>query len=127
MIDKYRDIPYIAGGRDLNGLDCWGLVRLVRIDMGRDDLPLFDSVNPLNKKLFTKSKESCVLDFGLAKTAVKEGAIACGFRGRLCYHVGIVIIANGRYMVLETDENTGVVLTGIERFKSNYSRVEFYD
>lgn len=127
MINKYRDVPYVKHGRDLDGLDCWGLVRLVRIDMGYDELPLFDSVDPLDKRLFTVSQGRCILDFGLQLSSVNQGAIACGYMGRLCYHVGIVVSADGRNMILETDEKTGVCLTTVSRFENRYSKVEYYD
>ena len=127
MIEKYRSIPYVKGGRDLAGLDCWGLVRLVRSEIKGDLLPEFDGVDPLDKRALTKSKESCVIDFNLKQVDIKSGAIACGFTGRLCFHVGIVIEVDGRLFILETDEGTGVVLTSPQMFKSRFSKVEYYD
>lgn len=127
MIEKYRNIPYVKGGRDLAGLDCWGLVRLVRNEIKGDLLPEFNGVDPLDKRNLTKSKESCVIDFDLKRVDISSGAIVCGFTGKLCFHVGIVIEVDGRLFILETDEGTGVVLTSPQMFKSRFSKVEYYD
>lgn len=128
MIEKYRLVPYGKRGRTIqDGLDCWGLVRLIRMDLGYSELPLFNGVDPLDKRLFTQSASSCIELCELVKSDIKQGAIACGYKGRLCYHVGIVLNINGKMMIAETDENTGVVLTSISNFESRYSRVEYYD
>jgi len=39
IISKYLGIPYKNNGRSMEGLDCWGLIKLIYKDMGYD---LFD-------------------------------------------------------------------------------------
>ncbi|WP_414430858.1 hypothetical protein ACMG4M_05360 [Alcanivorax sp. IL3] len=105
------------------GLDCWGLTRLVREEMTGQLLPEFGGV--VDRRRMTKLAPD-VKD-GLSPSEPKDGAIAFAYRGRLCIHVGIIVKADGRLWVLETDEKTGVTISSIRRFESRFVRVEFYD
>lgn len=40
--ERYLDVPFVDGGRDLSGWDCWGCVRYVSAQEFGRDLPAFD-------------------------------------------------------------------------------------
>lgn len=123
MIERYRHVPYVSGGRTMDGLDCWGLVRFVREDLTGQVLPEFGGV--VDRRRMTKLAPS--IQDPLAKSEPKEGAIVFAYRGNVCVHVGIIVQEDGRLWVLETDSPGGVVITPIRRFISRFVRVEIYD
>lgn len=45
---RYVGAPFLDMGRSLNGLDCWGLVRLVLAERAGLDLPFYDGVSPFD-------------------------------------------------------------------------------
>lgn len=53
------------------------------------------------------------------------GAIAAVFRGGLCLHVGVVVEADGRLKVLDTNPG-GARIRTVREFESDFPRVVFY-
>lgn len=54
MIDlkQFCNIPFLVGGRDERGCDCWGLFRLVFEAMTGIKLPLYDEVSGAQNESF---------------------------------------------------------------------------
>jgi cell wall-associated NlpC family hydrolase len=127
MINRYLSIPYVRGGRDVSGADCYGLVRLARTELfGKSWLPLHAEVMPGQVREMTAA---CAATAGLesmAPCAAEPGAIATAWRAGLCVHVGIVVQADGRQWVLESDEPTGPCLTPLSDFERRYTKVVYY-
>ncbi len=60
---QYVGLPYLTGGRDRDGLDCWGLVRLVHAEQFKNELPSFaeDYASPHDtriQELIARHRES---------------------------------------------------------------------
>lgn len=44
-VNKYVGLPFKDGGRDRNGVDCWGLIRLIYQQELRIDLPTYGEIS----------------------------------------------------------------------------------
>ncbi len=59
-INDLLGVPFVNGGRDLNGLDCWGLVMIVMKRLGQDfpdfNISCEDSLKINNTKSFMSNK-----------------------------------------------------------------------
>lgn len=126
-LQDFLQTRYVRGGRAAPDLDCWGLVRLARVHLfGRPLLPAFSETQPGEVRSITRHvlKESMQ---GFVLCDPKPGAIATCWQGSVCPHVGIVVEADARLWVLETDAPTGPILRTIPRFQARFARVLFYD
>ncbi len=105
---EYLDIPFVSGGRDRRGCDCYGLVRLVLAEHFGKELPPLDCYQDA---LHAAQTEAVVDRYQplLAGTRVEHPApgdvAVMRLRGHHC-HVGICIAPG---VVLHTDRPTGTV------------------
>lgn len=123
--DDYLSIPYVDGGRDGCGLDCWGLVRdVLHAHFGVPLLASFGHVSPDDKPGMTGGYHQVVN--GFVPGACVPGAVACGFRGDCLVHVGVVV-NNGRLQVLHTSRKSGPGMLDPRAFRRLFERTEFYE
>lgn len=90
----YLGLPWRDHGRDHDGVDCWGLVRLVYRERWGLDLDGYDGV-------YASAGEVAAIDAAIRTAAVSptwmridrpiEGDVALYRRGRAEAHVGLVI------------------------------------
>lgn len=125
-LNDYSFIPYVENGRDEKGLDCWGLVRCVWRDVfSNGELPLLSGVAESTAANMTRQFKSIEPSF--VESEFDEEMIACAFVGGVFVHVGIVVYADYRLWIMETDKNTGVTLTQRRDFEKRYSSVRYYE
>ncbi len=106
---KYVGIPFVSGGRDQSGCDCYGLVRLILCNEYNTELPLLigDYTNALciqeTKALFTQNISILCTD---KIEQPEEKAVALmKMKGRLC-HVGLYA---GDGYIIHSRHNLGAV------------------
>lgn len=118
-------IPYRAHGRDAAGVDCWGMVRMVRAELRGDLLPAYADIPPDDKYGMTGAAHATL--GAMHRCQPRAGAIATAWRGHLCLHVGIVIEADGRLAVLDTTSRTGARWQRLVDFARPYHAVTYHD
>lgn len=115
-VNNYIGIPFVSGGRDKTGCDCYGLVRLILQNEYNIELPLLSSdyINALNiaetKKLF--SDYIPIFCGNKISTPTESSVALMRFRGTLC-HVGVWA---GDNYIIHTRHKTGSVCERIDRF-----------
>ena len=128
MINKYLFTRYKKYGRGPDEFDCWGIVRTARAELfGKDLLPSYAEIDPQDKRALTEACEEVRVDHVFSESVATPGAIATAWRARICVHVGLVIEADDRLWILESDEETGPCLTRIDQFEQRYTKVIYYD
>lgn len=109
MFDKYVGLPFKRMGRTREGLDCWGLVRLVLMENGGPQLPSYDGedADGTNIEFHARKYKSIELkDARALDVAILMQQTRIGVRWELMpTHIGI-FTAPGRIIhVLETKQS----------------------
>jgi cell wall-associated NlpC family hydrolase len=110
---EYIGIPFVSGGRDRNGADCYGLARLIRTEQFGDTLPLLsgdysDADNFAETEALMRSQRP-LLAGRRAETPEAGDVCVLKFHG-LPTHLGVC--AGGGFL-LHTLKGTGSVLQRI--------------
>lgn len=125
MIERYLRCRHEFGGRGPDVFDCWGQVRDVRANVfGLPWLPSYGAIADNDKRALTKATLRESRNFRVVDPC--PAAIATVWRGRLCIHVAVVVEADGRLGVLETNQRTGPRWLPIRDFERQYLRVVYY-
>lgn len=123
--DRYMRVPFVDGGRDMAGADCWGLVRMVLKDMAGVEVPAYGDISATELAavarqmtadaagpLWVPVAEPKELDVVGMRWFAKEGI----------GHVGIMI--DGRRM-LHSEDGTGPVVVDIGHYSIKRRIVKF--
>ncbi|MCE7028483.1 NlpC/P60 family protein [Jiella avicenniae] len=106
----YIGLPFEARGREVRGLDCYGLVRLVLLEMHRIALPSFAEayVNCAERKMIAAALDAGERDLPLRPFCRGEEApfdIVEFVRAGISDHVGIVV-ERGRMLHIEAGKES---------------------
>ncbi|WP_016899818.1 hypothetical protein [Pseudoalteromonas sp. PAMC 22718] len=125
-INDYFTVPYVEGGRDMSGLDCWGITRFVLHHVYK--LPLFTSfghVRSEHTSEFTGAYSVLVDQFTQCKP--KEGAVACGFVDGNLVHMGVCVDIDGQIAIFHSTKKHGASFARIAAFERLFFEVKFYE
>lgn len=124
-------VPYLDGGRDLSGLDCYGQVWFGRQHIvARPLVRSYAHILCSNKSGMTEAFFSMLPMFEEVKP--RHGAVGCCFRkdadGKdVLLHVGLVLFVDGQLRVLNTNAKSGPELMPLRQFDRLALDVRYYD
>jgi cell wall-associated NlpC family hydrolase len=123
MVQKYLGIPYAHHGRDMKGLDCWGLILLVYKDLGHQ---LID-IEKYDKDWANKGDNFFVENYHgqwekVSAPRLFDIALFCNNKGIAC-HAGLYIREGS---IMHSLEKVGVALTKYSRVNTNRHLDGFY-
>lgn len=129
-LSPYVGIPYLPGGRDHGGLDCYGLVRLVMLEQFHVELPEFIT-GPVSPRALWRALTRGAADMqalGRLVPADPAGATA-GPLLAVSWHDGIAIHCGIRFGLrfLHTSAEAGYsVIERMDRYRARSGSMEFY-
>ena len=115
--EDYLGLPWALGGRDRNGIDCWGLVRLVHKELLGIELPSWiddphalDSTFRGRMKAFDAHKHEFLL---VPKGEERPFDIASLTINGCMWHVGLLV--SRPFNILHIEDEEGSVLSDWSR------------
>lgn len=125
-IKDYLRVPYVDGGRDMLGFDCWGMTRhRLHHHYGHPLFESFGHINPDDKPTLTTAYKQIVDEFSVCNP--KPGAVACGFKLNCLVHMGTCEVIDGELRVLHTSRKNGASHIKVADFKRLFIGVKFYE
>ena len=117
-VNDYVGIPYVPCGRDWQGVDCYGLLKLVYRDEYNIDLPDW-LVDPVDLRDVNKHIEDAVTSGQFTETDTPaDGDIVVCYRTRAAHHIGVFVGGS----VLHADK-PNVVCEHLSKFKRRFVKV----
>lgn len=124
---KYIGIPYVQGGRDSTGLDCWGLVRLVYKEVFGMDLPLYPGITAKGLLYITSTIEEEAKEGEWDEVAFPfEGSAVAMSQRKAIHHVGVFTTSDGGKIIHCQDGQSVIADTPRRLAQKGFKVVRYY-
>lgn len=124
--DKFRNIPYIEGGRDFNGADCYGVIRLWLLYRNVVDLPEWGSVISKRRTECAAAYNKTVSGFISVTDPQPDDIITCHNIAGDLEHIGAVVDSGTGLAIYHSTKDSGrPTVMPINVFRRLYKRTEF--
>ena len=123
---RFIGIPFRDGGRDRDGIDCWGVLRLVYGEVLGVELPAYDGVNA---NTADRAELERLMDGGIGawcEVSDRELRTGDGVRFRVADARCHVAVHAGAGMFLHAEKDLGVVLERYGAIGWRHRKPRFY-
>lgn len=121
--EKYVGIPFLDHGRDHNGLDCWGLVRLVLREQKGIDVPSYGETSALDLATVAGIVDrASAMEPWIRVTNIEPFDVAVMYRRQNPIHIGIMVTKD---LLLHIEQKTAAVLVPITHPTVCFRRPKF--
>lgn len=119
--EKYLPVPFVDGGREASGFDCWGLVSLVMKNECAVPLPVYGEISAeelvdISRQMETDTKESEIW-VPVISPREFDVVVMSWFGKKIIGHVGIMI---DETRILHTEKGAGVMV--VSRYHDSVKR-----
>lgn len=122
-LNRYVGRPYVAGGRDIDGLDCYGLCKLVYEEVYGLTLPDWVT-DEIDLRGFHDDIQSVVTSGNWTELDKPEdGCFVVCFRAKISHHIGLFFKDGVLHCISEGDR--GCVHDPLPRFLATHGRVVY--
>jgi probable lipoprotein NlpC len=122
---KYVGVPYVVGGRDIGGLDCWGLLKLVYEQEFGVNLPAYTTLDVESAAQVCATVDEGAEDWLEIQKPVDGCAVAMSKR-KAIHHVGVFTNSDGGKILHSWDRKSVVADTVRGLWLRGFKIVKFY-
>lgn len=123
----YIGKPYVSGASGPHAFDCWGLLRHVYLNRYGIELPLLPGIADASALAISREIDLAT-HHEWEETQSPEDGYAVGMSQRIKFHhVGLVIRANGRQMILHALDHFSVIAEPVQRLRlRGFKRIGYF-
>lgn len=130
LLRQMMEVPYLEGGRGVEGWDCFGKVRAIRMAMKKlPSLPLLAglTLNDIVAAMQADAEIRRLVGFAeVPANTAQPGDVLCCYSEQVLTHIAIAIRADGMLKIAHTGDGKGGRLTKLPAFLHHYGQVRCY-
>lgn len=120
--ERYIGLPFVDKGRDLSGLDCWGLVRIVLAERAGIDAPTYGEISSTDLLRVARTMNDAAAAWPWRRVEIPQALDVVVMKER-SFHVGVMVSAAN---VLHIERASDSVAPPLDRVRRVFAIVGFF-